>query len=296
MKGIITAGGAGLRLYPATRAVSKQLLPVFDKPMVFYPLATLMLAGIREVLIISTPLDLEQYRRLLGDGSDIGIRLHYKEQPHPGGIAQAFHLGKSFIEDEAVCLVLGDNVFHGESMVEQMQHAARRAEAGKGATIFGYRVTDPQRYGVMAFDTQNRLVGIEEKPTNPSSDYAVVGLYFYDSSVSEVAEIIMPSARGELEITDVNNHYLKQGSLHAEILKPGTAWLDTGTHQTLLEASNYIQAIEHRQGIKIACLEAIAYQQGWITADQVFRKGEQMANVEYGQYLLRLVEKVNNSL
>jgi glucose-1-phosphate thymidylyltransferase len=288
MKGIILAGGSGTRLYPVTQGVSKQLLPIYDKPMIYYPLSMLLLAGLRDILLISTPEDLPQYRRLLGDGSLYGINLHYAEQPKPEGIAQAFLIGKRFLDGGPAGLVLGDNIFHGAGLDEQLRAAAARKE---GATIFGYRVKDPERYGVMEFDANNRVISLEEKPKQPKSNYAVVGIYFFDRQITEIAAQVKPSWRNEYEITDVNNIYLQQGRLHAELLRPGTAWLDTGTHEALLEASNYIEAIEHRQGLKVACLEEIAYRCGYITADQVLAQAERLQKTEYGQYLTQLVNE-----
>lgn len=287
MKGIITAGGFGTRLYPVTQVISKQLLPIYDKPMIYYPLSTLMLAGLRDILLISTPVDLPQYQRLLGDGSQYGINLHYAEQPKPEGLAQAFLIGKRFLDGGPACLILGDNVFYGHGLPEQLREAAKRTD---GATIFGYRVKDPQRYGVMEFDAQGRVISLEEKPKAPKSDYAVVGLYFYDSQITDIAAQVKPSWRNEYEITDVNSLYLQQGQLHAERLGRGIAWLDTGTHASLLEASNFIEAIEQRQGLKVACLEEIAYQLGYITAEQVLALSAKLKGTEYADYLVRLVQ------
>ena len=286
MKGIILAGGSGTRLYPVTQAVSKQLLPVYDKPMIYYPLSTLMLAGLRDILLISTPLDLPQFQRLLGDGSQYGINIEYAEQPRPEGLAQAFLIGKQFLEGGPASLVLGDNVFYGYGLQEQLQQVAKQRE---GATIFGYRVKDPERYGVAEFDADGKVLSLEEKPKHPRSNYAVIGLYFYDSQITDIAAQIKPSARNEYEITDVNNQYLRQGQLQAQRLAPGTAWLDMGTHESLLEASNFIQAIEHRQGLKVACLEEIAYRYGYITIDHVQERAALMAKTEYGDYLAQLV-------
>jgi glucose-1-phosphate thymidylyltransferase len=287
MKGIVLAGGSGTRLYPATTAVCKQLLPIYDKPMIYHPLSTLMLAGLRTILLISTPHDLPLFERLLGDGSQYGLDLHYAEQPRPEGLAQAFLIGKDFLGDEPACLVLGDNLFYGHGLPDQLRLAASRTS---GATIFGYRVKDPERYGVMELDANDRVLSIEEKPAKPKSNYAVVGLYFYDNQVTDVAARVKPSWRNEYEITDVNNWYLEQGLLQAERLGRGIAWLDTGTHQSLLQASNFIEAIEERQGQKVACLEEIAYQCGYITAEQVLAQAAKLAKSEYGQYLKRLID------
>ena len=289
MKGIVLAGGSGTRLYPITKGVSKQLLPIFDKPMVYYPLSVLMLAGIRDILLISTPQDLPAFERLLGDGSDLGIRLQYAPQPSPDGLAQAFIIGREFVGDEAVCLILGDNIFYGAGFPEMLTRAVARAEQEDKATIFGYRVSDPERYGVAEIDAEGQVLSIEEKPKQPRSPYAVTGLYFYPNEVLDIAQAVRPSARGELEITSVNQAFLTQGSLYLEQLGQCFAWLDTGTHDSLSEASTFIEVIEKRQGIKIACLEGIAYQQGWIGADTLRKVATPMAKNAYGQYLLSLL-------
>ena len=285
IKGIVLAGGSGTRLHPITLGVSKQLLPVYDKPMIYYPISVLMLAGIKDILVISTPQDLPQYRNLLGDGSQFGVSFHYAEQPSPDGLAQALLIGEAFIGDDSVCLILGDNIFHGQHFSEQLQNAITR---GSGATIFGYWVKDPERFGVIDFDSQGRALSIEEKPKIPKSSYAVTGLYFYDNDVVGIAKSIKPSPRGELEITDVNNAYLKRGDLQVERLGRGFAWLDTGTHDSLLEASQYVQTIEHRQGLKVACLEEIAYENGWIDLEQLLERARYFGKTGYGQYLAKL--------
>ena len=291
MKGLILAGGSGSRLYPITKGVSKQLLPVYDKPMVYYPLSALLLAGIREILVISTPDDLPGFRRLLGDGSDYGVRITYAEQPSPDGLAQAFLIGADFIGDDSVCLVLGDNIFHGSGFTGLLREAVRTAEEDGKATVFGYRVEEPQRYGVAEFDAVGNCLSIEEKPAHPKSNYAVVGLYFYPNKVVDVAKSIKPSARGELEITSVNQCFLQSGELKVQTLQRGFAWLDTGTHDSLAEASIFVEVIEKRQGLKIACLEGIAYRNGWITADKLRALAEPMLRNQYGQYLLKLLDE-----
>ena len=290
MKGIVLAGGSGTRLYPITKGVSKQLLPIYDKPMVYYPISALMLAGIREILIISTPQDLPGFLRLLGDGSDYGVRFEYAEQPSPDGLAQAFLIGEKFIGEDSVCLVLGDNIFHGNGFTELLQQAVEDAETGNKATIFGYWVSDPERYGVAEFDAQGNCLSIEEKPVQPQSNYAVVGLYFYPNKVVEVAKGIKPSARGELEITSVNQRFLQDGELKVQVFGRGFAWLDTGTHDSLAEASIYIETIEKRQGLKVACLEEIAFQKGWISAEKLREVAQPMAKNPYGQYLMGLLK------
>lgn len=289
MKGIILAGGSGSRLYPITKGISKQLLPVYDKPMVYYPLSVLMLAGIRDILLISTPQDLPSFQRLLGDGQDYGIRLSYAVQPVPGGLAQAFLIGKSFIGEDSVCLVLGDNIFYGQGFTKMLEDSVKAAEQEGKATIFGYYVNDPERYGVAGFDEQGKVISLEEKPQYPSSNYAVVGLYFYPNQVVDVASSITPSARGELEITDVNRAFLEQDVLQVKLLGRGFAWLDTGTHDSLSEASTFIEVIEKRQGLKIACLEEIAFRKGWIKREQLELLAEPMKKNQYGQYLLSLL-------
>lgn len=291
MKGIVLAGGSGTRLYPITKGVSKQLLPIYDKPMIFYPVSVLMLAGIREILIISTPQDLPGFRRLLGDGSDYGVRFEYAEQPSPDGLAQAFIIGERLIGDDSVCLVLGDNIFYGQSFTRMLKEAVDKAENEQKATVFGYYVNDPERYGVAEFDADGNVLSIEEKPKEPKSNYAVVGLYFYPNKVVDVAKNIKPSARGELEITTVNQWFLKDGELKVQLLGRGFAWLDTGTHDSLSEASTFVEVIEKRQGLKVACLEEIAFKQGWIDEKRLEQVALPMIKNQYGQYLMRLINK-----
>ena len=290
MKGIVLAGGSGTRLYPITKGISKQLIPIFDKPMIYYPISVLMLAGIREILIISTPHDLPAFKRLLGDGSSFGVRFEYAEQPSPDGLAQAFLIGEEFIGNDSVCLVLGDNIFYGAGFSSLLKNSVKRAEEENKATVFGYYVNDPERYGVAEFDKNGKCLSIEEKPEQPKSNYAVVGLYFYPNSVIDITKQIKPSARGELEITSVNQKYLDQDILMVQTLQRGFAWLDTGTHDSLSEASTFIECIEKRQGLKVACLEEIAYKKGWITADRLKEEAQPMAKNNYGKYLLELID------
>ena len=295
MKGIVLAGGSGTRLYPITKGVSKQMLPIFDKPMIYYPISTLMLAGIRDILIISTPHDLPGFQRLLGDGSDYGVNFSYAEQPSPDGLAQAFIIGEEFIGDDSACLVLGDNIFHGNGFGTMLKEAVRAAEEDSKATVFGYWVSDPERYGVAEFDKDGNCLSIEEKPKKPKSNYAVVGLYFYPNKVVDVAKNIKPSARGELEITTVNQRFLSDGELKVQTLGRGFAWLDTGTHDSLSEASTFIEVIEKRQGLKIACLEGIAYRKGWISEEKMRELAQPMIKNQYGQYLLRVIDELKSS-
>jgi len=296
MKGIVLAGGSGTRLYPITKGVSKQLLPIYDKPMVYYPISVLMLAGIREILLISTPYDLPGFRRLLGDGSDYGVNIQYAEQPSPDGLAQAFTIGKEFIGDDCACLVLGDNIFYGSGFTAMLKQAVRSAQEDGKATVFGYWVNDPERYGVAEFDREGNCLSIEEKPAHPKSHYAVVGLYFYPNKVVDVASKIQPSARGEYEITTVNQWFLRDGELKVQTLGRGFAWLDTGTHDSLSEASTFVEVIEKRQGLKIACLEGIAYRNGWITEERMHRIAEPMLKNQYGQYLLKVIEEMKGDV
>lgn len=295
MKGIVLAGGSGTRLYPITKGISKQLIPIFDKPMIYYPISVLMLAGIREILIISTPFDLPSFKRLLGDGSDYGVNFEYAEQPSPDGLAQAFIIGEKFIGNDSACLVLGDNIFNGNGFTKLLKTAVEDAERNNKATVFGYWVSDPERYGVAEFDKDGNCLSIEEKPVNPKSNYAVVGLYFYPNKVVEVAKNIKPSARGELEITTVNQEFLKEGNLKVQTLGRGFAWLDTGTHDSLAEASTYIEVIEKRQGLKVACLEGIAYRKGWISEERMREIAKPMLKNQYGQYLLNVIEEMKRT-
>lgn len=295
MKGIVLAGGSGTRLYPITKGISKQLMPIYDKPMVYYPISVLMLAGIKDILVISTPYDLPGFKRLLGDGSDYGVHFAYAEQPSPDGLAQAFTIGKDFIGDDSACLVLGDNIFQGNGFTDMLKEAVRTAEEDKKATVFGYWVSDPERYGVAEFDKEGNCLSIEEKPENPKSNYAVVGLYFYPNKVVDVAANIQPSARGEYEITTVNQKFLEDGELKVQTLGRGFAWLDTGTHDSLSEASTYIEVLEKRQGLKVGCLEGIAYRQGWITEERMRELAKPMLKNQYGQYLLKVIDEVKAS-
>jgi len=295
MKGIVLAGGSGTRLYPITKGVSKQLLPIYDKPMIYYPISVLMLAGIKDILIISTPYDLPSFKRLLGDGSEFGVHFEYAEQPSPDGLAQAFIIGDEFIGDDCACLVLGDNIFHGSGMTEMLRNAVNTAEKEHKATVFGYWVSDPERYGVAEFDKDGNCLSIEEKPSNPKSNYAVVGLYFYPNKVVDVAKHIKPSPRGELEITTVNQAFLKAGELKVQTLGRGFAWLDTGTHDSLAEATSYIETIEKRQGLKVACLEGIALRKGWITPEKMRQNAKPMLKNQYGQYLMRIADEVEKT-